>query len=73
MSAESLRFRLELERESDAIAGRLSAEQGNTIVFTGWLELISALEEARARATGSATDDDQEVPGRGSGGAGQLP
>lgn len=44
-----------LERIDEPIAGRVGAQDGSSLPFTGWLELASALE--RAMRSGAATDD----------------
>ena len=49
-----LRIELEVEREGDPIAGRLAYEDGESVSFTGWLELMAAIEVALAQ--GSRTD-----------------
>jgi hypothetical protein len=41
---QPIRVSLELDPSADPIAGRVGAEQGADISFSGWLELISALE-----------------------------
>jgi hypothetical protein len=61
MSGEQLRLQLELDRKSDPIEGRLTTQQGRTITFTGWLELMSALEHARDFET-CLTDEDDDPP-----------
>jgi hypothetical protein len=53
MQPDPLRLELELRRAGDPIEGRLSSEHGKPVSFTGWLELIAAVEAARA-------DDDRE-------------
>jgi hypothetical protein len=58
MSGERLRLQLELDRKSDPIEGRLTTQQGRTITFTGWLELMSALEHAREFETCPRDEDD---------------
>ncbi|MDQ3719624.1 MAG: hypothetical protein M3350_02405 [Actinomycetota bacterium] len=44
---EPLRLDLELDRQGDAIAGRLRRQDGEQWRFIGWLQLTRALEEAR--------------------------
>jgi hypothetical protein len=39
-------LQLEIQRDHDSISGHISDEHGHTIRFSGWLELISALEKA---------------------------
>jgi hypothetical protein len=46
-----IRVALELDSLEDPIAGRLSPEQGAQIAFSGWLELISALQSLLGEAT----------------------
>jgi hypothetical protein len=50
MDRQPLRFQLELERDRHPIDGRLTDEHGNTIPFTGWLELMALLEKGYAAA-----------------------
>ena len=50
MATEPLRFQLELAHESDPIEGLLRREQGENVPFTGWLELITAIEATRTHA-----------------------
>jgi hypothetical protein len=47
MTTARLRLVLELERAGDPITGRLRRVRGPAVPFTGWLELISAVEAAR--------------------------
>jgi hypothetical protein len=56
MEPDPLRLQLELRRAGDPIEGRLSLERGKPVSFIGWLELIAAVEAARA-------DDDREREG----------
>ncbi len=53
-----LHLEVALERGSEPIHGVLSDGVGTTIEFTGWLELMSAFDTARARApaTGSTPE-----------------
>jgi hypothetical protein len=44
MDRQRLRFQLEVERERHPIEGALTDEHGHAVAFTGWLELIAALE-----------------------------
>lgn len=46
-----LTLRLELEPRADPISGRLSADDGTTRPFHGWLELAAALEACLASPT----------------------
>jgi hypothetical protein len=48
MRPDRLRLELELRRADDPIEGDLNSEHGTTVSFTGWLELIAAVEAARA-------------------------
>ena len=50
MEAGLVRLQLELEPSAEPIEGRLTDERGETVAFTGWLELIGAVEAARASA-----------------------
>ena len=52
MATDSLLLRLELERTGEPITGRLGDEDGESVSFTGWLELMAAVEAARAGAVG---------------------
>ena len=47
---EVLRLEVAVERRSEPIHGVLNDGVGRTIEFTGWLELMSAFDTARARA-----------------------
>jgi hypothetical protein len=40
-------LQLEVERGRQPIEGRLTDEAGSTVAFTGWLELIAALEKTQ--------------------------
>jgi hypothetical protein len=63
------RFQLELNTNRNPIEGVLRDEQGETVAFTGWLELITLLERTRrgrqpattARATQRRRDVNEEV------------
>jgi hypothetical protein len=44
MDRQRLRFQLDVERDRHPIEGCLKDEQGNSVAFTGWLELIAVLE-----------------------------
>lgn len=55
----ALQLALELDRETEPIAGRLRRDDGTTWSFTGWLELTRVLEEAQG--------DDDRSPERGGG------
>ena len=56
MTTTRLRLVLELEGAGDPIAGRLRRGRGRAVPFTGWLELITAVEAARADAPGPPPD-----------------
>jgi hypothetical protein len=56
MTAEQLHLQLELDPDSNPIAGQLTPEQGDTIAFVGWLELMSALQKALNDRTGQTKD-----------------
>ena len=46
--ARRLRLSMELERDSDPIAGYVSDASGRGWTFIGWVDLTNALEEALA-------------------------
>jgi hypothetical protein len=48
MATGPLRVQLELRRGVEPIEGRLIDDHGEVVSFTGWLELMSVLEAARA-------------------------
>ena len=48
MAPDPIRLQLELQRDGDPIEGRLRSGHGKPVPFIGWLELIAALEMARA-------------------------
>jgi hypothetical protein len=52
MPTEPLRLQIELQPASDPIEGHLAGEHGETVSFIGWLELIAAIEQARAARPG---------------------
>jgi hypothetical protein len=66
MTTAPLRLQLELERAGDPIRGRLHREHGEPVPFTGWLELIAAVEAARAPAPDRTPDKPESRPDRGS-------
>jgi hypothetical protein len=41
-------IKLEVDRESEPITGVLEDERGERRPFLGWIELISAIEDARS-------------------------
>jgi hypothetical protein len=45
-SQEPVRMSLEFDPAAEQIAGRLYAQQGAVLTFTGWLGLLAALEAA---------------------------
>jgi hypothetical protein len=45
-----LHLAVAIEQDGDPIRGTLDDGAGTTIEFTGWLELMSAFDTARARA-----------------------
>jgi hypothetical protein len=48
MPTDPLRLQIELQPASDPIEGHLAGEHGETVSFTGWLELIAVIEHAMA-------------------------
>ncbi len=56
---------VELEPDAEPIAGSLDDGRGAPIEFAGWLELMSAFETARSRATTRAPLDSREVGSEG--------
>lgn len=50
MSTQALRLELELDRVDDPIEGRVRDQHGKTVHFSGWLDLITALDAIRAGA-----------------------
>jgi hypothetical protein len=58
VTAQPLRLRIEIDPKGKPIQGQLSNEQGETIVFVGWLELIASLRKALNDST-SATQEVQ--------------
>jgi hypothetical protein len=58
MESDRLRLELELRRAREPIEGRLSSERDEAVPFIGWLELIAAVEAARAE---DARRSEQEV------------
>lgn len=65
MDADLLRLQLELRRSTEPIEGRLTDEEGETTAFSGWLELIGALEAARASAHPSSPQGAEPPRSRG--------
>lgn len=56
---EHLRIRLDLEPAAEPIAGRLGVESGVGQAFSGYLELIAALEALRS----TPADHDRQEEG----------
>jgi hypothetical protein len=48
MVIDPLHLQLEVERAGDPIEGRLIDQNGKSVSFAGWLELIAAVEAVRA-------------------------
>jgi hypothetical protein len=65
MTTKAFRLELEIERDRDPIVGRLSDEHGHTVRFTGWLELISAMQKAVING-GTQAQKDEQATSRGS-------
>lgn len=55
---QQLHFDVAIERNGEQIRGTLADRLGTTLEFTGWLELMSAFDTARARATDRAVQAD---------------
>jgi len=53
---DSFPLQLEVRRAADPIEGCLRSEDGESVPFIGWLELMAAVETARA-------DDDRRANG----------
>jgi hypothetical protein len=62
MTTDALRFELELQLARDPIEGRLSGEHGQAISFTGWLELMTLLEQALASASDREPTESDSPP-----------
>jgi hypothetical protein len=54
-----LHLEVAVEQASEPIHGMLDDGIGTTIEFTGWLELMSAVDTARARAPGHESKPDR--------------
>jgi hypothetical protein len=61
---ERVRMIIKLDVASEPISGVLEAGCGAVVEFAGWLELMSALERARARTTGSGPPTRPPSPDR---------
>jgi hypothetical protein len=59
MSTEATprRLSIELQRDSEPITGRIADPAGRSERFSGWLELIAALERARTGEPGSGSNE----------------
>jgi hypothetical protein len=44
--------RLEIDVDSDPITGTVCAADGDSRPFSGWIELVSAIEDVRSNAGG---------------------
>jgi hypothetical protein len=56
-TSRSLQLRLEPGSDDGRIAGRLYDERGQRHDFSGWLGLLTLLEEARVRANSLIVED----------------
>ncbi len=50
----TIHLELEIEIDSDPISGSVQAGNADACRFTGWIELVAAIEEARAQQHESA-------------------
>ncbi len=55
---QDLHLEVAVKQDSDPIRGTLDDGAGTTIEFTGWLELMSAFDTARARTPDTAPKTD---------------
>ena len=59
----TLRLELELDSHTDPIQGRLGSPDGELIPFTGWLELMAAMQKLTGAPTTTpgqqASEDDR--------------
>jgi len=55
---QDLHLEVAVKQDSDPIRGTLDDGVGTTIEFTGWLELMSAFDTARARTPDTAPKTD---------------
>jgi hypothetical protein len=58
--AQLRRLSIEVEIGTDPITGRVGDPSGASVSFSGWLDLIDALERARNAKTGSGCDEDAQ-------------
>jgi hypothetical protein len=58
VTGEHLHLEVAVQRDSEPIRGTLDDGLVPTIEFTGWLELMSAFDTARARATRITSETD---------------
>jgi hypothetical protein len=63
--ARRVRATLEMDLEGNAPTGVLSGEDGTRLLFSGWVELASVIEQWRAAARGSARAEGGTSPERG--------
>jgi hypothetical protein len=61
MPTDPLRLHIDLQPASEPIEGHLAGEHGETVSFTGWLELIAAIQHAMAGAS-DRTSHEGEPP-----------
>jgi hypothetical protein len=54
--AGSVQVKIEMTRESDPVTGKVSTRDRESREFTGWLELMSMLEEARVADADQGAD-----------------
>jgi hypothetical protein len=62
MAADPVRIEVELERGSEPIEGLLRHAHGESVPFTGWLELICAIEGTKAQLPGPETAQPRSRP-----------
>jgi hypothetical protein len=62
---DKIYLELELEPDRDPIAGIVRIRDVPTRPFDGWLELASAIEDARNNAAAAATAPQQDRTGAG--------
>ena len=60
MTRRPLRLQLELQDDGDPITGRLVLANSDSVVFTGWLELMAAIDAARSRSESGLADPTEE-------------
>jgi hypothetical protein len=56
VSGRSADVTLSIELESEPISGRVSTEYGAARRFSGWIELVEAIEAARHEPVAGGTD-----------------